>query len=226
MAAEQQKVANNLKTTEEKYKRTKVLWYITIGTFVIALIAAIIFATLYGQARTANSKQFDAGFDKGASEQKQKDADEQTRASLSDTRVYTAPKEYNAFSFQLPKSYSLVTNRQGKDVLVLLAYPDKVDFQAKEQAFRLLLRDELYTKVRDVYDKQAKDARSPLKAEEIKVSSRDAMRYVGKLDRSTKDSTTILVEYLDKTLIIQTDDNSNATFLAAYNSIINSLILP
>ena len=68
-AAEQQKVQNNLKTTEDKYKRTKTLLYIVIGLGSVALIAAIAFGVLYANASVANSKKYDEGYGVGAEEQ-------------------------------------------------------------------------------------------------------------------------------------------------------------
>jgi hypothetical protein len=226
-AVEQQKTAMNLKTTEEKYKRTRVLWFITMGALAIAVLVAIGFAVVYGQATAANKKQFDQGYTEGSEEQKAKDAEEATRQGLSDTRGYTAPKELGGFSMQIPKSFSISTNKSGKDVLIMIAHPDKVDTLAKEQAFRLTVKDELYSKVRDSYDKQAKEKRNGVTAgEDIKISDRDAVRYTGKFDRRDKEGTLVLVEYLDKTLIFQTDDNSNTTLIEAYRNILNSVILP
>lgn len=226
-AVEQQKVQNNLKTTEDKYKRTKTLLYIVIGLGVVALIAAITFGVLYANATAANSKKYDEGYGVGAEEQKKKDEDEAIKASLSDTRDYIAPEELGAFQMRIPKSFSISTSKSGKDQLILLAHPDKVDTAAKELAIRVTVRDELFTKVREKYDKDAKEKRNGLESsEDIKVSDRDAVRYVGKIDRAEKTGTMVLIKYLDKTIIVKTDNNENTTLFEAYKNALNSLILP
>lgn len=226
-AAEQQKVQNNLKTTEDKYRRTKTLLYIVIGLGSVALIAAITFGVLYANASVANSKKYDEGYGVGAEEQKKKDEDEAIKASLSDTRDYIAPEELGAFQMRIPKSFSISTSKNGKDQLILLAHPDKVDTNAKELAIRVTVRDELFTKAREKYDRDAKEKRNGIESsEEIKVSDRDAVRYVGKIDRAEKVGTLVLVKYLDKTILFKADSNENTTLYEAYKNTLNSIILP
>lgn len=225
-AAEQQKVQNNLKTTEDKYKRTKVFLYISIGVGAIALIAALVFGILYANASMANSKKYNEGYGVGSEEQKKKDEDEAIKSSLSDTRDYIAPEELGAFQMRIPKSFSISTSKSGKDQLIFLAHPDKVDVSSKELAIRVTVRDELYTKVREKYDRDVKEKRNGLESsEEIKVSDRDAIRYVGKMDRAEKTGTMVLIKYLDKTIIFKTDNNENTTLYEAYKNALNSLII-
>lgn len=223
-AVEQQKVQDNLKTTEDKYKRTKVFFYIALGVGALALIAALTFGVLYANASAANSKKYDEGYGVGAEEQKKKSEDEAIKSSLSDTRDYIAPEELGAFQMRIPKSFSISTSKNGKDQLILLAHPDKVDTTAKELAIRVTVRDELYTKVREKYDRDTKEKRNGIESsEEIKVSDRDAVRYIGKIDRSEKAGTLVLVKYLDKTIMFRTDNNEDTTLHEAYKNALNSL---
>ena len=146
---------------------------------------------------------------------------------MSDTRDYIAPEELGAFQMRIPKSFSISTSKNGKDQLILLAHPDKVDTNAKELAIRVTVRDELFTKAREKYDRDAKEKRNGIESsEEIKVSDRDAVRYVGKIDRAEKVGTLVLVKYLDKTIIFEADSNENTTLYEAYKNTLNSVILP
>jgi hypothetical protein len=226
-AVEQQKIQANLKTTEEKFNRTKLFLYISLGVGGLALIAALVFGFLYAQASQANSKKYDEGYGVGAEEQKKKDEDQALKDSLSDTRTYIAPEDLGSFQMPVPKSFSISTSKSNKDQLVLLSHPDKVDVASKELAIRLTVRDEPYSKVREKYDREVKEKRSGMQtSEEIKVSDRDAVRYVGKIDRAEKDGTLVLVKFLDKTILIQTDNNENTTLFDAYSKAVSGLVIP
>lgn len=226
-AVEHQAIESNLKTTEDKYKRTKLFLYIVLGISVVVLVGAVIFGVLYGNTLAANSKKYDEGYRVGMEEQKKKDEEEAVKSSLSDTRDYIAPEELGAFQMRIPKSFSVSTSKSGKDQLILLAHPDKVDTAAKEIAIRVTVRDEMYTKVRERYDRDVKDKRNGLESsEEIKVSDRDAVRYIGKIDRAEKVGTMVLVKYLDKTIIFKTDNNDNTTLYEAYKNALNSVLIP
>lgn len=216
-----------LKTTEDQLKRTKLFWYITLGALVITLGIAIFFGISNTQSQAANTKKYDEGKKSGSEEQAKKDETAAIKASLSDTRTYTASDELGAFSFSLPKSYSISTSATGKDQLVLLANPDKVNSQSQYLAFRLTVRDELFTKVRESYDRDAKSKTGGLTGpEDVQVDGRVAIRYVGKLERRDKVGTILLIQVRDKTLIVQTDNNEETTLLEGYNSIVNSLKIP
>lgn len=226
-AVEHQKVQNNLKTTEEKYKRNKLFFYISLGVGGLAIIVAITFGVLYTQASQANSKKYDEGHAAGAEEQKKKDEDQAVKDSLSDTRIYIAPEEMGSFQMPVPKSFSISTSRSNKDHLILLAHPDKVDVASKELALRLIVRDEPFAKVREKYDKEVKEKRNGMQtSEEIKVSDRDAVRYVGKIERAEKAGTLVLVKYLDKTILMQTDNNENTTLYEAFTKAVGALTIP
>lgn len=226
-AAEQQKTQQNLKTTEEKYKRTKTLLYIFIGALALAVIVALVFVILYGKAVAENKTKFDSGVAAGKEEQKKDDESQAVQATLSDVRTYTAPKELGLFTLDIPKTFSISTSGSGSTPLVLLANPDKVDTAAKNLALRVTVKNDLYSKVKAGYDRDAKEARNGLKqVEELKVDGRDAVRYTGKFDRRETAGTLVLVEFLDKTIIIQTDNNDEATLLDAYNKILASVKIP
>ena len=91
----------------------------------------------------------------------------------------------------------------------------------------MTVRDELFTKAREKYDRDAKEKRNGIESsEEIMVSDRDAVRYVGKIDRAEKVGTLVLVKYLDKTIIFEADSNENTTLYEAYKNTLNSVILP
>ena len=216
-----------LQTTEEKLKRTQLFWYITLGVSVIILGVALFLGAQLAQSKAANSKQFDAGKKAGSDEQAKKDDTARIQASLKDTRTYTSSDELGAFTFELPKTYSISTSSSGKDQLVLLANPDKVGVQSQYLAFRLTVRDDLFTKVRESYDRDAKSKTGGLTGpEDIQVDGRTAIRYKGKLERRDKVGTIILVQVRDKTILIQTDNNDDATLLEGYNSIVSSLRIP
>ncbi len=222
-----QQVEANLKTTEEKYKRIKLVTYVLMGALAIAVIVALVFGFLYGRAVSVNKVQYDKGETAGRDAQKKEDDEATVKASLSDTRTYTAPKELGGFTMEIPKNFSISTAGSGSTPLIVLANPDKVDTAAKNLALRVTVRNELYSKVKAGYDRDAKEGRNGLKAgEELKVDGRDAIRYVGKFDRRETAGTLVLVEYRDKTVIIQTDNNDDATLLDAYNKILNSVTLP
>lgn len=224
--ASQQQVEQNLKTTETKYTRTKTLLYIVIGVAVVGIVAAIAFAVLWGNAERVNKTKYDSGVEAGKAAQTKTDQDEAIKLSLTDTRTYTAPKELGAFTMEIPKTYSISTSGTGGTPLVLLANPDKVDTTAKNLALRVTVKNDLYSKVRAGYDRDAKEARNGVKTgEELKISDRDAVRFVGKFDRRDTAGTIVLVEYLDKTIVIQTDNNDDATLVDAYNKILSSVII-
>lgn len=226
-AANQQQVEQNLKTTEEKYKRTKLFLYISIGVAAIGLLAAIGFGILWGNAERVNATKYDSGVAAGKAEQEKIDKNNALIASQGDTRTYTAPNTLGAFTLDIPKTYSISTTTSGSTPLLLLANPDQVDVNAKNLALRVTVKNQVYSKTREGYDREAKEARSGLKAgEEIKVSDRNAVRYVGKFDRRSTPGTLVLVEYLDKTILIQTDNNEDATLLSAYDKILSSVRIP
>ena len=216
-----------LKTTEDQLKRTKLFWYISLGVAVIFIGLTLYFATSLGSSQAANAKKFDDGKKAGSEEQLKKDDTARIQDGLKDTRTYTSANELGPFTFELPKSYSISISANGKDQLALLANPDKVNTQAQFLAFRLTVRDELFAKVRESYDRDAKSKTGGLTGpEEIQVDGRTAIRFKGKLERRDKAGTVILVEVRDKTMIIQTDNNEEATLLEGYNSIVNSLRIP
>lgn len=216
-----------LKTTEDRLKRTNLFWYITIGIAVVFLGLTIFFATSLGSSKAANEKKFDEGKKAGSEEQLKKDDTARIQAGLKDTRTYTSSEELGSFTFELPKSYSISTSANGKDQLVLLANPDSVNSQSQYLAFRMTVRDELFAKVRESYDRDAKSKTGGMTGpEDIKIDGRTAIRFTGKLERRDKVGTIILVQLRDKTLLIQTDNNDEATLLEGYNAIVNSLRLP
>lgn len=224
---QQQQNTQKLKTTEDKFKRVKVLWYITIGVAVIAVIVAIFFGVKYGSSELANKHKYDDGYKSGSDTQAQKDKDDAIRLGLADTRTYTASDELGAFSIEVPKTFSISTSGSGSDQLVLLANPDKVDTTAKYLAFHLTVKNQLFAKTRESYDRDAKSKQNGTSpAEDLKVDGRTAVRYTAKIDRRDKLGTVILVEVRDKTLIFQTDNNEDTTLLAAFNNIVGTARIP
>ncbi len=227
-AASQQQVEQNLKTTEDKFKRTKIFLYVAIGLATVGILAALAFAVLWGNAERTNATKYDSGVAAGKAEQEKIDKNNAEIASQGDTRTYTAPNTLGAFTVDIPKTYSISTSTTTSgNPLVLLANPDQVDVNAKALALRLTVKNQVYSKTREGYDRDAKEARNGLKAgEDIKVSDRNAVRYVGKFDRRTTPGTLVLVEFLDKTIMIQTDNNDDATLLSAYEKILSSVKIP
>ena len=216
-----------LQTTEEKLKRTKIFWYITLTVAVIVLGVALFLGVQLGASKAANAHQYSDGKKAGADEQAKKDETTRIAEGLKDTRTYTSSDELGSFSFELPKSYSISTSASGKDQLILLANPDKVNVQGQYLALRLTVRDELFTKVRESYDRDAKSKTNGMTGpEDLQVDGRTAIRYKGKLDRRDKAGTIILVQVRDKTILIQTDNNDDATLLEGFNSIVSSLRIP
>ncbi|MCC7288777.1 hypothetical protein IT414_00030 [bacterium] len=199
---------------------------------VIALIGASAFAAYQSsqlaKAKQANALQYDSGYTAGSEAQKKKDEDAATAASLSDTKTYTAPKELGEFNLAVPKNFSVSTTPgTSKDKIVVLANPDQVDTKADYLALRVIYRQETFAKVREDYDSLAKSKRNNFKTgEDIQVDGRKAVRYTGQIDRREKLGTIVIVEVRDSTIIFQTDNNDNATLLAAYNAAVQSARIP
>ncbi len=185
-------------------------------------------ASQLSKARTANSLQYQSGYDAGASEQKKKDEDAATQASLGDTKTYTASKELGEFSFTVPKNFSISTAPgTSRDKITILANPDQVDTRSDYLALRVTYRQETFDKVRESYDGFAKSKRNNFKAgEDIQVDGRKAVRYTGQIDRRDKIGTIVLVEVRDSTIVFQTDNNDNATLLSAFSAAVQSARIP
>lgn len=208
---------------------------ITLILLIIAVIAAIglgAFAAYQSsqltKAKTANKLQYDSGYSAGSEEQKKKDEEAAIAASLSDTKTYTAIKELGEFSFTVPKNFSISTSQgSNKDKIVILANPDQVDTKADYMALRVTYRQDAFAKVREAYDQLAKQKRNNFKSgEEIQVDGRKAVRYTGQIDKREKVGTIVIIEVRDSTLILQTDNNDNATLLSAYNAAVQSTRVP
>lgn len=226
-AAELQQSNQKTKSAEAKSKRLVLFLLVSVGIVVITAGVAVVLGFQLAQSRAANKSQFDEGKTAGKSEQEAADKDAAVKADLSNVYTYRGPDELGAFSFTIPKSFAITTTKTGKDNLILLAHPDVVNQQDKNLAFRFTVRDELFTKVRESYDKDAKERRNGMKdPEEIEIDSRKAVRYVGNFDRRDKPGTLILVNVRDKTFIYQTDDNSQATLLQAFQEIVGSSRIP
>lgn len=207
----------------------KIPWIIAGVIGFIALVLAGVSFYFYSQltaAKKANASQFESGRSKGQEEQKQQDASDALRASLDDTRNYVAPKELGEFTFSLPKTFSMssTTSTTGTNPLVLLANPDRVETTSKFQALRVTVKNSLFTKEKDTYDRLAKDKKTAIsEAENLKVNNWNAVRYTGKFDGRDKLGTVVLVEVRDKTYVFQTDNNEAQDLLESYNRTLNSI---
>ncbi len=224
VSAQQQLQATNLKTTEQKYRRTTKFLYICLGLFGLVSIIAIILGFVYSRQVGLNKGEYNRGYSAGKTDQETVDKEQALKDSIQDTRKYTSTKELGEFSFALPKSFSLVQVSGSSNPLTLYAHPDVIDQNSLFLAFRMLVKNEVFSKGRDNYDRLVKEGK--LKSEEIQVDGRRAIRYIGKLEKRDKAGTVIIVEVRDKTFVMQTDNNEDKTLLEAFQSIVASTKIP
>ena len=210
-------------------QKSQLIPLIVLGLLVLVLgFASFYFFSKYSAATKANNTKYADGKKAGQDEQKASDDAQNLKNSQSDTRTYNAPRELGEFSFVTPKTFSIysTTNTASGTPLVLLANPDRVESTSKFQALRVTVKNSLYSKEKESYDKLIKDKKiSSSPAEDLKIRDWNATRYVGKFDSRDKPGTVILIEVRDKTFVFQTDNNEAKDLLDAFNTTINSIII-
>ncbi len=152
-----------------------------------------------------------AAVTRAVEDQKKKDAEENRKANDLPYRVYTADQLDGGFQLQIPKSWSLVANKNVDPTtqLEILSNPNAVvDNQAQNaintQGFKMLLLKKSQTEVIKNYDALVKQKKVTSKG--TTVSGIAATRFEGQIDNQRHTGIVIVFPVRDKTVVLITEN--------------------
>lgn len=206
-------------------KNAIIIGAVAAVVFVLILVVVIV-AIGKNSSNSAQLKaQYDAGYQKGSSEQKTKSESEYLQAQAKDTRTFKAASEFGSFEIPIPKSWSFAyTPKPNDGTFEAVSDPDSIDLEKDNHVFLVELKRADYDKVKADYDAQAKKLGSDIKASDIKVSTIDGRQYTGTFDTKSKVKSTIVVlPYREKILVFRTDDP--AKYGASFSTILSGVKL-
>lgn len=205
--------------TTEKLKRTKLMLIGVSIVAVILLITTMVFAAGASTTSAELDARYSQGVADGKAEQKEADTIAYNKATVSSTRVYTAPVVHGSFQITFPKAWNLSVDSSSTKPVDGLVDPEYVDQTAAEHALRFTLADDSFESMKKDYDDLS---RKGVKRSEITVSGIKGYQYVGKINEDSKDAvgTVTIVPLRDKTMVLQTDNNK--LYTDAYNQMIQT----
>lgn len=198
-------------TPQKKGPKNAVLFGSVAAVVFVLIIGLVVLVASRNSNNTAQLKaQYDAGYQKGTTEQKAKSEAEYIAAQSKDTRIYKAASEFGSFELPIPKSWSFAATPKPTDGTFLgLADPDSIDLEKDNHVFSVELKRADYDKLVSDYDGQTKKIGSDIKGSDTTVSGIKGRQYTGTFDTKNKIKSTIVVlPYREKVLIFKTDDPS------------------
>jgi hypothetical protein len=191
---------------------------------VVAILLLVVVFSSSNQKKTTQN-QYDAGYKKGAEEQKAKSDAEFISQQSKDTRTYVSDVEFGSFSLPLPKSWSFAITPQPNDgTFSGIADPDYIDTEKETHVFSFDLKRGDYDRLVTDYNNKASKSNGAIKASDITVSGIPGRRYVGVFDTKNKvKSDIVILKYREKVITIKTDDPDK--YGAAFNSVLQNLKL-
>ena len=152
-----------------------------------------------------------AAVTKSVEAQKKQDAEVNRKANDLPYRVYTADQLDGAFQLQIPKSWSLVANKNSdpSTQLEILSNPNVVVNNMAQnaintQGFKMLLLKKSQTEVIKNYDALVKQKKVTSKA--AQVSGINATRFEGQIDNQRHTGVAIVFPVRDKTVVMITEN--------------------
>ena len=198
-----------------------------VAAVVLVSIVAVIAVVLLNSSKnkTNNQAQYDAGYQKGKSDQKAASEAEYLAQQASDARVYKAASEFGSFELPLPKNWSFATTPNlNNGTFIGIADPDYVDVEKDNHVFSFELKTGDYQKIIADYNNQVSKIGSDIKGSDITVSGIKGRRYVGTFDSKNKIKSDIVVlPYREKVIVIKTDDP--AKYTASFNTVLGGIKL-
>jgi len=219
--------AMGLKPSKPKKKgpNTNIIIGAIAAAVVVIVLIIIVVAVSRGSSNSKNSQaQFDAGYQKGAAEQKAKSDAETIAAQAKDTHVYKAPAELGSFELPIPKSWSFAYSaKTNEGTFTAISDPDFVNQESTKHVFNVLLEANNYNETIKDYEDMTKELGSSVKGNDITVSGVKGRQYTGTFDRDNQSvkSNVVILPYREKVLIFRTDDPDK--YGAAFNTLLNNI---
>lgn len=152
-----------------------------------------------------------AAVTKAVEAQKKQDTEENRKANDLPYRVYAADQIDGGFQLQIPKSWSLVANKNAdpSTQLEILSNPNAVVNNMAQnaintQGFKMLLLKKSQTEVIKNYDALVKQKKVTSKA--AQVSGISATRFEGQIDNQRHTGVAIVFPVRDKTVVMITEN--------------------
>ncbi|MEX0748482.1 MAG: hypothetical protein WD467_00790 [Candidatus Saccharimonadales bacterium] len=135
-------------------------------------------------------------------------------------RTYTAPDIYGGISIDFPKNWSVYVedSTAAREQIDLYIHPQIVRLQRNVDApyaFRLQLRDELYSEV--VEDYQSSIEQGELSSRAVTVADIDGVRLSGQIS-GEQTGTAVVLPYRDKTILLWTEGGN---YVAEFNDMLD-----
>lgn len=204
-------------TTKAKLKKMQFMLIGVSLVAVILLVTTLVFAAGASSTTAALDAKYTSGVEDGKAEQKKADVAEYNKATVSSTRVYTAPVVHGSFQITYPKAWNLSVDSSSSLPVDGLIDPGYVNLQSNEHALRFTLIDSPYETMKKKLDELTKKG---VKRTEVTVSGIKGYQYVGKVNDKSKDAvgTVTIVPLRDKIMSMQTD--SNELYSDAYKQMV------
>lgn len=184
--------------------------FLGIGMVLFGVLAVYAYTEREDAVNNLNVK-VKAAVTKAVEAQKKQDAEENRKANDLPYRVYTADQLDGGFQLQIPKSWSLVANKNVDPTtqLEMLSNPNVVvDNQAQgainTQGFKMLLLKKSQTEVIKNYDALVKSKKVTSKG--VQVSGISATRFEGQIDNQRHTGVAIVFPVRDKTVVMITEN--------------------
>lgn len=184
--------------------------FLGIGMVLFGALAVYAYMEREDAVNNLNVK-IKAAVTKAVEAQKKQDSEENRKANDLPYRVYTADQLDGGFQLQIPKSWSLVANKNADPTtqLEILSNPNVVvDNQAQNatntQGFKMLLLKKNQTEVVKNYDALVKQKKVTSKG--VQVSGISATRFEGQIDNQRHTGVAIVFPVRDKTVVMITEN--------------------